>query len=348
MKKIGENTNYPLHKAWIICLSILLLLVVFILSLRFGSRDSSFSDLLSAFFGGVFPRMSGKANEFTLLVIKERMPRTVFSLLAGASLGISGLLMQTVTKNPIADPGIMGVNMGASFAVVIGMVFFNMKTSFDFIIFALVGAFLTSAFVYMVASIGPSGPGPIKLALAGSATALALSSLVSMLILPNNNVMDQFRFWQVGSVGRAEWDGIMGLLPFLLVGWILAFYLSSSLNVLALGDDIATGLGVKIVRTRFLAALAASILCGSVTAIGGPIGFIGLMVPHLVQILIGPDIRWSMPISALFGAILLTASDVLGRVIARPAEVEVGIVTAIIGAPILIWVSLRIKKGLGD
>lgn len=348
MKKNQESQFHPKRRGWAVGVGILLVLFIFLSSLRFGSRDSSFSELLSAFFRDFFPESKGEEDAFTLLVIRERLPRTVFSLVAGASLSISGCLMQTVTKNPIADPGILGVNMGASFAVVIGMVFFRIQDPLSFILFALAGALITSLAVYAIASIGPGGASPIKLALAGSATALILSSLVTMLILPDNNVMDQFRFWQVGSVGRAEWSGILLLLPFLVVGWILAFALSPRLNALELGDDLATGLGVNVIRTRFLAALAASLLCGGVTAIGGPIGFVGLMVPHLVRLLIGPDLRWVLPLSALFGAGLLTLSDVLGRLIARPAEVEVGILTALLGAPMLIAVTIRMKKGGGE
>jgi iron complex transport system permease protein len=280
---------------------------------------------------------------FSALVVRERIPRTIFSIMAGASLGISGALMQSITRNPIADPSILGVNTGASLFVVIGIAFFNINTPNQYIWIALAGAAITSVFVYGVASIGSGGMTPIKLALAGAATSAVLSSLVSAIILPRSAAMDTFRFWQVGSVSGATWDSIRLILPFIIVGLIISVVVTPALNVLALGDEVATGLGVNIGIIRIICAIAGVILCGATTAIAGPIGFIGLMIPHSIRLIFGSNLKGIVPLSAIGGAALLIISDVLGRVIGSPGEVQVGIITAFLGAPILIIIARKAK-----
>jgi iron complex transport system permease protein len=208
---------------------------------------------------------------------------------------------------------------------------------------AIVGSSATGVLVYAIGSLGRDGATPLKLALAGAATAAALGSLVSAIMLPRAQSLTSFRFWQIGGVGGAVWDRILLVLPALVLGAILVHVCARGMNSLALGDDIAVGLGENVARTRIISAAGALILCGAATAIAGPIGFVGLIVPHLCRLLVGTDHRWLLPVTAVVGAGLLTAADVVGRVIARPDEVEVGIVTALIGAPVFIALVRRRK-----
>ena len=251
--------------------------------------------------------------------------------------------MQAITRNPLADPGILGVNTGAALAVVIGIAFFGLADTWGYLSLALIGAGLTAVFVYFVGSVGAGGTTPIKLALAGAATTAALTSLVSAILLPRQNVLDEFRYWQVGNVGRAEWETMAVVAPVLVFGAIVAIFSASALNALAMGDDVATGLGVHVGRIRIVAAIAGVALCAAVTAVAGPIGFVGLMVPHVVRLVSGPDQRWLLPLSAIGGAILLVAADTIGRVIGSPGEVEAGIITAFVGAPVLIVIARRTR-----
>lgn len=319
--------------------SIFCLFLTGLISLAFGARVVPFEEVIRGLFHGDYQSFDG-------LVVRERIPRTVFSMIAGASLGVSGTLMQAVTRNPIADPGILGVNTGASLAVVSGIAFFHIGTAGEYVWFALAGAAITAVFVYGIGSMGSGGATPIKLALAGSATSAALSSLVSAIILPRVEVMNAFRFWQVGSVSGASWEGIGTVLPFLLIGLGIAFFSGGALNALALGDELATGLGVRTSLIRLVVAIGGVLLCGATTAIAGPIGFVGLMVPHIVKILLGPDLRIVIPISAVGGGILLTIADVVGRLLGRPGELEAGIVTAFLGAPVLIYIAMGKKPFL--
>jgi iron complex transport system permease protein len=314
----------------------ILLALCVLASLALGSKNIGFSQAINAL-------LNTQDMSFGALVVRERIPRTIFSIMAGASLGISGALMQSITRNPIADPSILGVNTGASLFVVIGIAFFNINTPNQYIWIALAGAAVTSVFVYVVASIGSGGMTPIKLALAGAATSAVLSSLVSAIILPRSSAMDTFRFWQVGSVSGATWDSIRLILPFIIVGLIISVVVTPALNVLALGDEVATGLGVNIGIIRIVCAIAGVILCGATTAIAGPIGFIGLMIPHSIRLIFGSNLKGIVPLSAIGGAALLIISDVLGRVIGSPGEVQVGIITAFLGAPILIIIARKAK-----
>jgi len=317
-------------------LLIILLGVCILASLAFGSRMVEWTDVLDGLF---HPDVqSHEAN-----VVRQRIVRTIFSLMCGAALGVSGALMQSVTRNPIADPSILGVNTGASLFVVCGIAFFNISSATEYIWLAIAGAIITAIFVFGIGSMGSGGATPLKLVLAGAATSAILSSLVVAVMIPRTNVMDQFRFWQVGSVGAGNWDSISLFIPFLLVGMLIAIFTAPALNALALGDDVATGLGVRTGTIRFAAAFGGVLLCGVATALAGPIGFIGLLATHLIRLVIGPDLRIVIPLSALSGAIILTISDVCGRLLGSPGELEVGILTAFIGAPILILITMKAK-----
>jgi len=218
-----------------------------------------------------------------------------------------------------------------------------MSDPYSYIWVAIGGAALAAAFVYTVGSLGRDGATPLKLALAGAAISATFSSLVSAVLLPRVDALTTFRFWQIGGVGGGSWEKIGLLVPFLVVGAAICFFSARGMNMLALGDDLAAGLGESVLRTRLVAAAGAVLLCGVATAVAGPIGFVGLVVPHLCRLLVGTDLRWLIPFSAITGAALLVAADVVGRVVARPQEIEVGIITAFIGAPFFIWIVRRQK-----
>lgn len=318
--------------AWL-CAGLALLLVLGAASLAFGARDVSLAE--------VFTALGGGAEGVGEAAVTLRMPRTALAMLVGAALALSGCAMQAITRNPLADPGILGVSSGAALAVVIGIAFFGLSNPYSYIGVATVGAAGASAFVYAVGSMGRGGATPLKLALAGAASAAAFSSLVSAILLPRVDILETFRFWQIGGVGGASWERILVVAPFLGLGAFICLISARGMNSLALGDDMAAGLGVRVGRTRLLAAVGAVILAGAATAIAGPIGFVGLVVPHLCRLLVGTDHRWLLPFSAIVGAALLTFADVVGRLITRPEEIDVGIVTAFIGAPVFIWIVRR-------
>ena len=317
----------------ILCLSLLSVIAMFSVSL--GVKRIAFSKIMEVIFGN-------DLDSIEATIILQRIPRTVFGILAGGALGISGALMQSITRNPIADPSILGVNTGASLFVVAGIAFFNITVAYQYIWLAIIGAGLTAVFVYSVASMGKDGATPLKLALSGSAVSIVLGSLVSTIMLPNNRVMEAFRFWQVGSIGSATWENIALISPFLILGFIISMLISGYLNNLALGDEAATALGTNVVLTRSVGALASVLLCGAATALAGPIGFIGLIIPHIVRLAFGSEMSKMLPLSFIGSGILLLLSDILGRIIGSPGETEVGIVTAVLGAPIFIF---AIRKG---
>ncbi|PTE20256.1 iron ABC transporter permease [Cereibacter changlensis JA139] len=303
------------------------------LSVVIGTRDVGWAEIASALGGG--------RDSIGEAVVAVRLPRTLLAALAGAALGLSGAVMQGVTRSPLADPGILGVNAGAAMAVVIGMAWFGIESLSAFLWTAILGAGATAALVYAIGSLGRGGATPLKLALAGAATAIAVSSLTVAILLPRADIAGGVQSWQIGGVGGATPEAITAMLPFLAAGFALSLLSARNLNMLALGDDTAAGFGVPVALTRFIAATGAVLLCGATTAICGPIGFVGLVVPHLCRLLVGVDHRWLLPFSALAGAVLLLLSDVLGRILARPAELDVGIITAFVGAPAFIWIVRR-------
>lgn len=304
-------------------------------SVAFGVREVSLSDILAG--------LAGDTSDLASAAVVARVPRTVLALLVGAALALSGATMQAVTRNPLADPGILGVSGGAALAVVIGIAFFGMSDPYAYVFVAIVGSALAAVFVYAVGSLGRGGATPLKLALAGAATSAAFMSLVSAILLPRVDIMETFRFWQIGGVGGATWPRIGTITPVLIVGALIVLACARGMNSLALGDDVAAGLGERVFRTRLIASAGAVILCGAATAVAGPIAFVGLVIPHLCRLLVGTDHRWLLPFTAVAGAGLLVAADVVGRVIARPEEIEVGILTALIGAPFFIWIVRRQK-----
>jgi len=314
-------------------IAIALLVLLGAVSITVGSREVGWSDIIAA--------LLGQDETISQASVALRIPRTVLALLGGAALGLAGTVMQGVTRNPLADPGILGVNTGAALAVVIGIAWFNMSSTQAFVWAAIAGAGGAAILVYTIGSLGRGGATPLKLALAGAATSIAFSSLVTAVVLPRNDIAAGVRSWQIGGVGGADFERILAVLPFLVVGFVISLLSAKKLNSLALGDEMAAGLGERVATIRAVAAFGAILLCGATTAACGPIGFVGLVVPHLCRLLLGSDYRWLLPFSALGGASLLVLADIVGRVVARPGELDVGIITALVGAPFFIWVVRR-------
>lgn len=298
------------------------------LSLAVGTRETSWQDVMTA--------LRGQGDPLLRATVELRIPRTLLAVLSGAALALAGAVMQGITRNPLADPGILGVNTGATLAVVIGIAWFGMSTPYQFVTTAISGAALAAIFVYTIGSLGRGGATPLKLALAGAATSIAFSSLVLAVVLPRNDIAGGIQDWQIGGVGGATMDRTLAVLPVFLVGYVVSLVCARKLNLVALGDDLAAGLGERVQPARIGAAFGAIVLCGAATSLCGPIGFVGLVVPHFCRLLVGIDHRWLLPLCALCGAALLTGADIMGRIVARPAELDVGIVTAMIGGPIFI------------
>lgn len=297
-------------------------------SIAVGSRSVNISDVWAA--------LSGPAEGFDQAAVAKRVPRTMLAAIAGAALAISGLVLQGITRNPLADPGILGINTGAALAVVTGIAWFGLEAPTSYIWTAIAGAAVAAAFVWTISSLGPGGASPLKLTLAGAATAAALTSFVTSIVLPRPDISQNVVSWQIGGVGGATDESLLRLAPFAIIGALICTGCARGLNVLGLGDELASGLGEQVQRTRLIAALGAVVLCGATTAVTGPIAFVGLVVPHFCRLLVGVDHRWLLPFSAAGGALLLMLGDVMGRVVAPPTEVDVGIITALIGAPVFI------------
>jgi iron complex transport system permease protein len=277
------------------------------------------------------------------IVRSLRIPRTVLGLGVGAALGLAGALMQGVTRNPLADPGILGVDAGAALAVVIAIHSLGVTSLTSYVWFAFAGAALASAVVYLLGSLGRGGATPVKLALAGAALTYLLRGLTQGVLLFDVQTLDQFRFWVVGSLAGRDAAIAAQAAPFLVAGAALALLSARTLNTLSLGDDVARSLGQRVHLARGVTALAIVILCGAATAAAGPIAFVGLTVPHVARAICGPDYRWILPWSVVLAPILLLGADVIGRLVARPGELQVGIVTAFVGAPVFIALVRRRK-----
>jgi len=311
------------------------LLAVGMLSLRVGSLGITTSDAWNALFH------YDPDNYAELVVRTLRLPRTCYAIVLGAGLGLSGTIAQAITRNPLADPSILGVSSGATLAVVIAVYFFGLTAPYQYVWFAFAGAMLASLLVFVMSSAGRGGASPAKVALAGIVISAMLASWTSALLLLDRETMDVVRFWMAGSVAGRDLNTLYWLAPFIIGGSIVGLFLGHQLNVLSLGDETARALGMRTGTLRLAALVLVVVITGASVAAAGPIAFIGLATPHLVRSVIGPDYRWVLPYSVVVGAILLTSADVIGRVVARPSEVQVGIVTAIVGAPVLIALARR-------
>ncbi|PZG13360.1 iron ABC transporter permease [Micromonospora craterilacus] len=309
------------------------LLAVAVLSIAVGAKPVPLSEVWSAL-------LDRDAAEYAV-VRQMRLPRTLLGLLAGTALGVAGAAMQALTRNPLADPGLLGINAGAAAAIATAAALFGVGGGTGQVWFALLGAATVTVGVYAVG--GGRSATPARLALAGAALNAALYSYVSAVMLLDSAGLERLRFWTVGSLASADTDTVRQVLPFIAVGLLVALAAARPLNALALGEDAARALGARPALIRAMVIAAITLLCGAATAACGPIVFVGLLVPHLVRALTGPDLRWLLPYSALLAPVLLLGSDVLGRVLGRPGELQVGIVTAVLGGPLFLWLVTRTR-----
>ena len=316
---------------------LLLLALAIALSLLIGAKPLPPSVIVDAFSG------SCQSADCTI-VLDARLPRTLAGLLAGCALGLAGALMQTLTRNPLADPGLLGVNSGASFAIVLGAALLGITSPQEQLLMAFCGAFVASLLVAFTGSQGGGQLSPVRLTLAGVALAAVLEGLSNGIALLNPDVYDQLRFWQAGSLDIRTLQTLKIVLLPVLIAAVVTLFLSRALNSLSLGADTATALGSRVARTQLIGLLAITVLCGSATALVGPIAFIGLMMPHMARWLVGADHRWSLPVTLLATPALLLFADVLGRLLV-PGELRVSVVSAFIGAPVLIWLVRRQPRG---
>ncbi len=307
-----------------------------LLSVAHGSKPIPMGTVLDAFFA-----FDGSSDH--LIVRSLRVPRTLVGLGVGAALGLAGAIMQGVTRNPLADPGILGINAGAALGVVVAIYAFDVGSLSVYVWFAFLGAIAASLVVYGLGSLGRDGATPVKLALAGAAVAALLAALITVILLIDTATLDQFRFWVVGSLAGRDNEILRQVSPFLLLGAVAALATGGALNTLTLGEDVARSLGQRVALARAASGAAVVVLVGAAVAAAGPITFVGLIIPHMARAITGPDYRWMLPYSGLLAPILLLGSDVVGRVVARPGEVQVGVVTALVGAPFFVALVRRRK-----
>ncbi|SFN83452.1 iron complex transport system permease protein [Streptomyces sp. cf124] len=312
-------------------MALVLLGLVALASIAIGAKELSFEQVWHGLFEDT--------GTYGDAVVGERISRTLLGLLAGAALGLAGAVLQALTRNPLADPGLLGINAGASAAVVTAITYFGVTSLSGYVWFAFAGAAAVGALVWFLG--GSRGATPVRLALAGTAISAALYGYLQAVMIMDDAALSKMRFWTVGSLASATDGTITQVLPFLAVGTVVALLLARPLNAMAMGDDTARALGADLNRTRALSMAAATVLCGAATAACGPIVFVGLMVPHVVRSFTGPDLRWILPYATVLSPVLLLGADVIGRMVARPAELQVGIVTAILGGPVFIFLVRR-------
>ncbi|GGK04040.1 iron ABC transporter permease [Pilimelia anulata] len=314
---------------WLGLLGCLVLLLAFVLlSIAVGARSVPLAAVRDALL-----HYDGSLD--AIVVVQQRLPRTALAILVGAALGLAGTLIQTLTRNPLADPGLLGVNSGAAAAVVSAISFLGLTSPLEYLWFAFAGAAAAAVVVYLLGTTGRAG-GPVRLALAGTAISAVLVAYTYAIQLLDDKALDQFRFWVVGGLAGRGVDVLVQIGPFLAGGIVVGLLLARPLNVVALGDDVGRALGVNLGRVRLTAAVAVTVLCGAATAAAGPFSFIGLTVPHAVRAIVGPDQRWVLPYSVLLAPCLLLGADILGRRVLPVGELEAGLVTAFVGAPFFI------------
>lgn len=308
--------------------SLVVLVVLLVLSVMVGSTTIAPSVVWDA--------LVHSSDDIDQFAIRDfRLPRTIVGLVVGVALGLSGALIQALTRNPLADPGILGVHAGASFAVTVAVGVLGVREIQGYMWFAFAGALVVTLMVLALGSTR-QGSSPVVLVLAGVCIAAVLGGAREALQLTDPEAFDAMRYWNAGSITGRPLELVWAILPFFAVAVVLSFVVAGPLNAMALGDELAAAHGVHLARTRVLAVIALTLLAGGATAIAGPIGFIGLMVPHVARWIVGPHQRWIFAYSLVLAPSLLLVSDILGRVVMRPAEIQVGIVTAFVGAPVLI------------
>ncbi|MEO3928728.1 iron ABC transporter permease [Micromonosporaceae bacterium B7E4] len=310
-----------------------LLVVVAFLSVTMGSRSIGLSAVLRA-----LGNLGDDGSIASTVTLELRVPRTLLGILVGAALGVAGAILQGVTRNPLADAGIMGINSGAAVLVVFAITVLGVRGVGVYIWFAFAGAIAALVLVYAIASLGREGATPVKLALAGAAVTAGLVSVTTGMVMTNVDALNELRFWQVGSLAGRYTPILTGVAPFLLLGLAASLGFGRALNGLALGEDTARGLGQHVTRTRTAAFAVVAVLAGAATAACGPIVFVGLVVPHVARLICGPDYRWILPYSMVLAPIVLLLADVLGRVVAAPDELQVGVLLGVLGAPAFVTI----------
>ncbi|OZM81431.1 iron ABC transporter permease [Pseudonocardia sp. MH-G8] len=305
-----------------------------VLSLLVGNEPLTPAQVLSG-----LTDFAGRDSD--LIVRHVRLPRTLAGLLAGAALGTAGAVLQGLTRNPLAGPGVLGVNAGASLAAVVALALVGLGSLGGFVWFCFAGAAVAMAAVFAIGSAGRGGATPVKLALAGAAVSALLHSLTSAIVLLDEDLFVRYRFWLVGSLTRADLATLGQAVPFVVAGTVLALALARPLDALTLGDDTARSLGTRLGLVRGLGLTAVVVLAGTATAVAGPIGFVGLVVPHVARLVAGSGHARVLPLAALLGALVLLLADVAGRVLLRPEEVQVGVTAAVLGAPVFLYLVRR-------
>lgn len=314
--------------------AVLLMLFLMIASVIFGYTDTSLQTAIDA-----YTKYNG-SNEH-IIIQTVRMPRALIASAVGASLAIAGALMQTLTKNPLASPGIFGINAGAGFAVVVAVTLFKVANLQAFSILSFLGAAVAALSVYAIGSAGREGLTPMKLTLAGAAMSAMFASFTQGLLVVNEAALEQVLFWLAGSVQGRKLDTLVSVLPYIGAGWLGAILISGKMNILSMGEDVAKGLGLNTGLVKIAIGVIVILLAGGSVAVAGPIGFVGIVIPHITRSMIGIDHRWVIPLAGVLGAILLLAADIGARYVLMPSEVPVGVMTAIIGTPFFIYIARR-------
>jgi len=320
------------HYQWF-AICVFALLLIMLASLCIGAKPISISEIYEVLFNHQ-PGLS------STIIFEGRLPRTLNGLFVGMALGTSGALIQAITRNPLADPGILGINLGASLAVAIAVVFLGASQFSDFFIYAALGSLVASLLIFSIGSLSKGKVDPLKLTLAGIALGAVFAGLSSALILFNPLAFDQIRFWMVGSLDIRMLSVPLYIAPIVIVGCLLALSITPALNAFGLGDALAASLGSNPIRIQIIGLITITLLCGAATAAAGPIGFVSLMMPHIARWMVGPDQRWIIPFSFVLTPSLLLIADIIGRLLVV-GELRVSIVTAFIGAPILIYLVRR-------
>lgn len=321
-----------------VAIALLVLLIIFISNLAFGAANIPLEEVTRAFF-------ANEGSTEHLIIRTVRLPRSLIAMFVGAALAVSGAIMQGITSNPLASPSILGVNAGASLAVVAATFLLKGEGVNLYVWFAFLGAAITAVTVYVLGSLGRGGLTPINLTIAGAALTAFLSSLTSGILIISQQTLDQIRFWLAGSLAGRDLELFLPLLPYFSIGLLLALALGRQLTMLSLGEDVAKGLGQRTLLVKIMAAVSVVLLAGSSVAIAGPIGLIGLVIPHITRALIGVDYRWLLPYAAIFGSILLLLADLSARLVFQPQEIPVGLVMPLIGAPFFLHLVRSQVKG---
>lgn len=313
-------------------LSLLILLISLVASVTLGAAEIPLSKIYAALIA-----FDGSTDH--LIIRTVRLPRSLIAMFVGAAIAVAGTLMQGITRNPLADPGILGINAGATMAVVMTSFIFGTSSPIVYAWSAFLGAGVAAITVYLLGSLGRGGLTPLNITIAGAALTAFLSSITTGILILSQKTLDEIRFWLAGSVAGSDFTLFLQVLPYIAIGLVVAFVIGKPITTLSLGEDVARGLGQRTAWVKVTAAISVVLLAGSAVAAAGPIGFIGLVVPHIVRFFVGFDYRWILPYSAVFGAILLLVADIGARLLIKPQEIPVGVMTALFGTPFFIYLA---------